>query len=212
MYAGKYAAKPAGYHVVHRRCSFRAFLRNLPTGALDVPNASVQYYTCAETQEKHYYIEAQKDSVRDFLKCRTIGVRCAQSDIMLYAVRKRRPQAYVRAVQIHLRCIAHSRLLGFRAQGVDKHIAHASYCDAQIDAAGFTRRAEVSRGPLDKTMHPGRHLLRAREAVLSTAGGQAQSEVASLSTPQPVRFSHTTAFLQDWSARQVCTHARCAVY
>jgi hypothetical protein len=31
----------------------------------------------AAKAEKHYYIEAQRDSVRDFLKCRTIGVRGA---------------------------------------------------------------------------------------------------------------------------------------
>ncbi len=37
----------------------------------------------AAKPEKHYYMEAARDSVRDFLKCRTIGA-----------------------------CIAHSRLLG----------------------------------------------------------------------------------------------------
>ena len=41
------------------------------------PSAITEAGKYAAKPEPHYYIEAQKDSVRDFLKCRTIGVRSA---------------------------------------------------------------------------------------------------------------------------------------
>jgi hypothetical protein len=63
--------------------------------------------------EQHYYLETQKDSVKDFLKCRAIGV-----------------------------CIAHSRLLGFHVvrstrpctQAVTIFVQERQYCRPREDS------------------------------------------------------------------------------
>ena len=47
---------------------------------------------CRHRQEKHYYLEATRDSVKDFLRCRTIGVPIAHSRLLgFHVVRSTRP-------------------------------------------------------------------------------------------------------------------------